>query len=108
MSTFEIFHLPEPLQKALKGMQYQTPTPIQEQAIPVILEGKDLVGIAQTGTGKTAAFGIPIVAKLLQDPNSQALILVPTRELAIQIEKVFRELTYHLKRIQTTVIIGGV
>ena len=77
--------------KALVNKKYETPTPIQEQAIPVALEGRDLLGLAQTGTGKTAAFAIPIIQQLDQQmPKNrkreiQALILTPTRELAIQI-----------------------
>jgi ATP-dependent RNA helicase DeaD len=105
--SFETFHLPEPLQRAIHNMKYTQPTPIQEKAIPAILEGKDLIGIAQTGTGKTGAFGIPIVAGLLARPNSQCLILVPTRELAIQIENVLKELLFQVKQFKTTLIIGG-
>lgn len=107
MSSFDSFQLPLPVQTALKGMRYYTPTPIQKEAIPAILDGKDLIGIAQTGTGKTAAFGIPMVTKLSQDPESQALILVPTRELATQIYDVFTELTQKLPTLRSCVLIGG-
>jgi ATP-dependent RNA helicase DeaD len=105
--SFDLFCLPEPIRSALKEMQYQTPTPIQMEAIPAALEGKDLIGIAQTGTGKTAAFGIPIVTLLANDPASKALILAPTRELAMQIQEVLRQLTRHLPAIRSCVLIGG-
>lgn len=93
---FENLNLIEPILKALKNEGYTNPTPIQEQAIPVVLEGKDLLGCAQTGTGKTAAFAIPILQVLHQQKAVQrgpkqikALILTPTRELAIQIGESF-------------------
>jgi len=94
--TFEKLNLIEPILRALKTEGYTEPTPIQEQAIPVLLEGKDLMGCAQTGTGKTAAFAIPILQLLFnkQDPAAgkrqiKALIVTPTRELAIQISESF-------------------
>ena len=86
--TFENLNLIEPILKALQEEGYSTPTPIQEKSIPILLQGKDLLGCAQTGTGKTAAFSIPILQKLYKTDNSKsikALILTPTRELAIQI-----------------------
>ena len=93
---FENLNLIEPILKALKVEGYTHPTPIQQQAIPIVLEGRDLLGCAQTGTGKTAAFAIPILQLLHQQKNSQrgpknikALILTPTRELAIQIGESF-------------------
>ena len=97
--SFIQLHLIEPLLKALNDEGYTTPTPIQEQAIPAILQRKDLLGCAQTGTGKTAAFALPLLQLLCEDAanakNAQgggprpirALILTPTRELAIQIEE---------------------
>jgi superfamily II DNA/RNA helicase len=88
-------------------MRYHTPTPIQQEAIPAVLAGEDLVGIAQTGTGKTAAFGIPIVAALAEDRTALALVLVPTRELALQIHEVVLQLTRHLPDIGACVVIGG-
>ena len=99
--------------KALVHKKYETPTPIQEQAIPVALSGQDLLGIAQTGTGKTAAFAIPIIQKLNQpQPKGQrreikALILTPTRELAIQIDECFRDYSKYTD-LRHTVIFGGV
>jgi len=84
---------------------YKTPTPIQHQAIPVALEGKDLVGIAQTGTGKTMAFGIPLIQRLNQT-NGNGLIILPTRELAIQVNEVLIKLGSKLG-FKTVVLIGG-
>jgi ATP-dependent RNA helicase RhlE len=90
--TFKELHLVEPILKALEEQGYTNPTPIQEQSIPILLRGKDLLGCAQTGTGKTAAFAIPILQHLYLDKLNnkskrtiKALIVTPTRELAIQI-----------------------
>ena len=90
--TFEQLELIAPIQKALKEENYTAPTPIQAQAIPHLLKGRDILASAQTGTGKTAAFAIPILQQLAQDPTPhkgnrpiRALILTPTRELALQI-----------------------
>ena len=112
--SFEKLPLIEPILRALKNEGYTTPTPIQEQAIPVLLERKDLLGCAQTGTGKTAAFAIPILQLLHNDElfakgpvGIKALILTPTRELAIQIGESFSAYGKHL-RIRHTVIFGGV
>ena len=94
--SFKELQLIEPILKALETEGYTTPTPIQQQAIPVVLRGKDLLGCAQTGTGKTAAFAIPILQNLYLKrteekgtTNIKALILTPTRELAIQIDESF-------------------
>lgn len=89
----------------LDRMKFVTPTPIQFKAIPVAIEGKDLVGIAQTGTGKTLAFGIPMIQKLAQIPG-KALILVPTRELALQVDEALRNVGQPFN-IRTAVLIGG-
>ena len=105
--------LDEPLLRALSAQNYRHPTPIQAQAIPHILAGKDLLGIAQTGTGKTAAFSLPILQNLAANPqptkarNTQALILAPTRELAIQIGQAIGTYGNHLS-LRKTVIYGGV
>ena len=103
----------EPVLKALKEEQYTTPTPIQHQTIPLLLDGHDLLGSAQTGTGKTAAFAIPILQHLYLAPNRnkkhniRSLIITPTRELAIQIDDSFR--TYgRYTGLKTSVIYGGV
>jgi ATP-dependent RNA helicase RhlE len=110
---FETLGLIEPILKALQKEGYSTPTPIQSQAIPVVLEGKDLLGCAQTGTGKTAAFAIPILQLLETGKNFdskkkiRALIVTPTRELAIQIGESFEAYGSYLG-LKHTVIFGGV
>lgn len=109
---FEDLKLIEPLLKALTTQGYTNPTPIQEKAIPIVLTGKDLLGCAQTGTGKTAAFALPILQLLANKYNPsnkkiKTLILTPTRELALQIEESFK--TYGaLLPLKTAVIFGGV
>lgn len=112
--SFESLGLSHNIIHSVKKLGYLKPFPIQEQAVPVILQGKDLMGIAQTGSGKTACFVMPILEKLQntevkKDRNVQVLILVPTRELAIQIDEVFRAFTENLKReIRTMAVYGGV
>ncbi|HAO06746.1 MAG TPA: RNA helicase [Chryseobacterium sp.] len=112
--SFESLGLSHNIIRSVKKLGYLKPFPIQEQAVPVILQGKDLMGIAQTGSGKTACFVMPILEKLQntevkKDRNVQVLILVPTRELAIQIDEVFRAFTDNLKReIRTMAVYGGV
>lgn len=110
--TFENLNISAPILKALGQQNYTTPTPIQGQAIPVILSGKDLIGCAQTGTGKTAAFAIPILQQLASRPAKKpkairSLILTPTRELAIQISDNFTAYGQHLT-LKHTAIYGGV
>lgn len=113
MTDFTALGLAEPLLRALEQEGYTTPTPIQAQAIPLVLEGRDLLGIAQTGTGKTAAFALPmlhhLVARRAQAPRGgcRALILSPTRELASQIHDNIRAYGRFLG-LSTTVIFGGV
>ena len=86
MTTFSSFALPEPLQRAIDDLGFTEPTDIQRSAIPALVEGRDVVGIAQTGTGKTAAFGLPLLAHVdSAERHVQALVLTPTRELAIQV-----------------------
>ena len=111
---FQDLKLIEPILRALKTEGYTTPTPIQEQSIPIILQHKDLLGCAQTGTGKTAAFAIPILQLLYQDrlqhkeqKTIKALILTPTRELAIQIDESFAAYGKHTG-LKHLVIFGGV
>ncbi|MBM7419992.1 MULTISPECIES: DEAD/DEAH box helicase [Chryseobacterium] len=112
--SFESLGLSHNIIHSVKKLGYLKPFPIQEQAVPVILKGKDLMGIAQTGSGKTACFVMPILEKLQntevkKDRNVQVLILVPTRELAIQIDEVFRAFTDNLKReVRTMAVYGGV
>jgi ATP-dependent RNA helicase RhlE len=111
--SFAALDLVEPLQRALRAENYQHPTPIQAQSIPHLLAGKDLLGIAQTGTGKTAAFALPILQRLaanrpaLRRGQARALILSPTRELAIQIDDSFRRYGRHLP-LRRAVVFGGV
>jgi superfamily II DNA/RNA helicase len=107
MSNFNAWSLPAPMLKALVAMKFETPTPIQAQAIPIALMGKDIIGCAQTGTGKTAAFCIPLLARMVDKPNTTALILTPTRELAAQISEVLRKLTNFMPEMRTTLLIGG-
>lgn len=106
--SFTKFALPEAITQALSRMKYVSPTPVQLKSIPAALAGKDLIVSAQTGTGKTAAFGIPLITKLLQDPAARALILAPTRELAGQIVLVMQQLTACSPRMSTALLIGGV
>lgn len=112
--TFEQLELIEPIHRALKQEGYTTPTPIQAEAIPLVLNGNDLLGCAQTGTGKTAAFSIPIIQHLYEQKMNgksrhgvKALVLTPTRELAIQIDESFAAYGRYTG-IRHTVIFGGV
>ena len=137
MMTFDELNIAEPILKAVREKGYERPTPIQEQAIPVVLHGKDIFGIARTGTGKTAAFAIPILQELLTNPSPEgeriqadaprpgrqerrgrshgkreyrpirALILTPTRELALQISDCFTDYAKYT-RLRHTAIFGGV
>lgn len=112
--SFESLGLSHNIIKSVRKLGFLKPFPIQEQTIPVILSGKDLMGIAQTGSGKTACFVMPILEKLQnedvkKDRNIQVLVLAPTRELVIQIDEVFRAFTENLKReIRTMAVYGGV
>jgi len=103
---FTDFAIDESLKRTIIAKGYATPTPIQDKAISHILKGSDLVGIANTGTGKTAAFLIPLINKVLHDPKTQVLIVVPTRELAIQIESELRGFTKGMK-IFSVCCVGG-
>jgi ATP-dependent RNA helicase RhlE len=113
LTSFASLGLAEPLVRAVQGLGYTAPTPIQAAAIPALLEGRDLLGSAQTGTGKTAAFALPILHRIAERPKRsrpgkpRVLILTPTRELAIQIDDSFRDYGAHL-RIRTAAIFGGV
>lgn len=111
--TFASLALCKPLKRALTEAGYEEPTPIQAAAIPHLLEGRDLLGIAQTGTGKTAAFALPLLNRMSNNPKKvspnrpRALVLTPTRELAAQIEQSFATYGTHLD-VTNTVIFGGV
>jgi superfamily II DNA/RNA helicase len=107
MKSFFELGLHDTLNKSLKKMNYSTPTPIQAKAIPLAMLGHDILGSAQTGTGKTAAFSIPMVEKILRAPQGNALILTPTRELAKQVLDVVKQLLDHQSPIKTAFIIGG-
>lgn len=107
MKNFEGFGLSHALNKSLAHMKYVTPTPIQAKAIPLALQGRDIMGSAQTGTGKTAAFAIPLIEKLLTNPRGSALVLTPTRELGKQIMDIMHQLLGPNSPIKTAFIIGG-
>lgn len=107
MTTFKDFGLDAVLTRSLEHMKYDQPTPIQEQAIPIALEGRDVLGSAQTGTGKTAAFSIPLVQHLLQNERSSAIVITPTRELGKQVMDVIRQLLGPKSKIKTAFLIGG-
>jgi ATP-dependent RNA helicase DeaD len=106
--TFADLGLIEPLLRVLTEVGYEAPTPIQAKTIPVLLAGRDLIGQAQTGTGKTAAFALPILQKLdLTRAEPQALVLAPTRELAIQVAEAFHTYAKHIGRVSVLPVYGG-
>ena len=106
--TFSDLGLPEPLLQALNEVGYETPSPIQAQTIPPLLQGQDVLGQAQTGTGKTAAFALPILARLeMNNRAPQALVLTPTRELAIQVAEAFQKYASRLRDFHVVPIYGG-
>ncbi len=110
--SFSQLGLCAPLLKAVTEKGYSEPSPIQQEAIPAILTGKDVLAAAQTGTGKTAGFALPVLQRLAAGPKTQsnsirALILTPTRELAAQVEANVREYKTHL-RLKSAVVFGGV
>ncbi|NDI99133.1 DEAD/DEAH box helicase [Flavobacterium sp. LaA7.5] len=109
MTTFQDFDLPKSLQKALDEMGFITPTPIQERAMPVILSGRDMMGIAQTGTGKTFAYLLPILKqwKFAKTETPRVVIIVPTRELVVQVAEEVEKLTAYMS-VRTLGIYGGV
>ncbi|MEQ1558835.1 MAG: DEAD/DEAH box helicase [Methyloglobulus sp.] len=106
--SFHTLALIEPVLKVLDDVGYETPSPIQAQVIPYMLEGRDVLGQAQTGTGKTAAFALPILSRIdLKQKDPQALVLAPTRELAIQVAEAFQRYAAHLKGFHVLPIYGG-
>jgi len=107
--NFQEFSLDSRILAGVKSVGYTEPTPIQEQAIPVILQGKDVLGLAQTGTGKTAAFALPILQRLSTGPmrRIRVLVVAPTRELAEQIHQAFTDFSRHMK-VRSMTIYGGV
>src|SRR5579871_2922355 len=115
-SEFEQLDLIAPLLAAVKDLGYDKPTPVQAQAIPLVLAGRDLMAGAQTGTGKTAAFALPILQRFAPQASAstsparhpvRALVLTPTRELAVQVYESFRDYGKHLP-LRSTVVYGGV
>lgn len=108
ITNFTPFNFSDALNRALEDMKFTKPSPIQAQTIPLLLEGRDAIALAQTGTGKTAAFALPILQKLSPTVQStQALILAPTRELAIQVAEQFELLSAHQRGVTVAVLCGG-
>ena len=105
--TFDELGLSAPILEAVKDCGYETPTPIQEQAIPYVLQGKDVIGASQTGTGKSAAFALPLLTKITHTGQPQVLVLEPTRELADQLAEAFRTYAAHTD-ITVGLLYGGV
>ncbi len=105
--TFEELGLAAPILQAVKDCGYETPTPIQQQAIPIVLEGKDVIGASQTGTGKSAAFALPLLTKIEANGLPQVLVLEPTRELADQLAESFRAYAKHTS-IKVALLYGGI
>ena len=108
LPSFNDLALSEPVLKAIKNIGYETPSPIQAQIIPFVLEGRDVLGQAQTGTGKTAAFALPILSRInLSQKDPQVLVLAPTRELAIQVAEAFQGYASQMKGFHVLPIYGG-
>ncbi|HEX8778218.1 MAG TPA: DEAD/DEAH box helicase, partial [Rhodanobacter sp.] len=108
VAGFGALALSPEVQKALADVGYESPSPIQAATIPPLLEGRDVLGQAQTGTGKTAAFALPILSRIdLRPGKPQALVLAPTRELAIQVAEAFQRYAAHLPGLQVLPIYGG-
>ncbi len=106
--TFEDLALHKSLLKILDEVGYESPSPIQAQAIPLLLQGKDIIGQAQTGTGKTAAFALPLISNMdLKQKDPQLLVLAPTRELAIQVAEAFQKYATHMKNFHVLPVYGG-
>lgn len=108
ITTFNDFDINNSIKKAIKDMGFEEPTPIQKLTIPEALKGKDLIGQAQTGTGKTVAFGIPILEKIfIKDKSPQAIIICPTRELSIQVANEIAKLGSNIKKLKILPVYGG-
>lgn len=103
---FDDFLIAEQIKRNISNKGYKTPTPIQEQVIPKVIEGRDIIGIANTGTGKTGAFLIPLISKTILKNDQKVLIIAPTRELAVQINEEFKIFSDHLK-LSSVLLIGG-
>ena len=107
MENFETLKIEDSLKNSLSKMNFVKPTPIQGMAIPVALEGRDILGTAQTGTGKTLAFSVPLINKLILDKNALALVMCPTRELATQVMEAIKSIISDKINIKTALLIGG-
>lgn len=107
MNKFSSFSLGPSIQRALQQLGFDSPTPIQSQAIPLVQNGHDIIGCAQTGTGKTGAFAIPLTEALINNPKARVLVLAPTRELALQIDQFWRQLLKFTPSLKTACLIGG-
>jgi ATP-dependent RNA helicase DeaD len=108
ITPFDQLQLTAPVLRALQDVGYETPSPIQSQTIPLLLAGRDVLGQAQTGTGKTAAFALPILCRLdLKQQDPQVLVLTPTRELAIQVAEAFQTYAHHLQGFHVLPVYGG-
>jgi len=107
MENFKLLNIEDSLKNSLHKMNFMKPTPIQGMAIPVALEGKDILGTAQTGTGKTLAFSIPLINRLILDKNAFALVMCPTRELATQVMEAIKSIISDKINIKTALLIGG-
>ena len=108
VENFDQLGLAEPILRAVRDVGYETPSSIQAACIPVLLEGRDLIGQAQTGTGKTAAFALPLLGKVnIADARPQVLVLAPTRELAIQVAEAFQKYAHHLPGLHVLPVYGG-
>ena len=106
--SFNDLALIEPVLKAIKSAGYETPSPIQAQIIPFMLDGRDVLGQAQTGTGKTAAFALPILSRIdIKQKSPQVLVLAPTRELAIQVAEAFQGYASKINGFHVLPIYGG-
>ena len=107
MENFKTLKIEVSLKNSLSKMNFVKPTPIQVMAIPVALEGRDILGTAQTGTGKTLAFSVPLINKLILDKNALALVMCPTRELATQVMEAIKSIISDKINIKTALLIGG-
>ena len=107
MENFKTLKIEDSLKTSLSKMNFVKPTPIQGMAIPVALEGRDILGTAQTGTGKTLAFSVPLINKLILDKNALALVMCPTRELATQVMEAIKSIISDKINIKTALLIGG-
>src|SRR3954463_11105066 len=106
--TFDALGLDPKVLKAIKDVGYETPSPIQAEAIPALLTGRHVVGLAQTGTGKTAAFALPILSRIdLSQKAPQVLVLAPTRELALQVAEAFERYATYVKGLHVLPVYGG-